>query len=265
MLQNIFTFLFALFDLFVLYILHHYIDEYCSQIQIVKTVLTIMSSFIPILKQIKCSFILKPIQISMQFGFLPQLLTYNAILNFILSMIIRLCIIAFAIVFPFSIVVIMKLSGLLNYVGLLISIYLLVDVSWKCGIYFQYNLKHAQMASLIPGIIFIYSLLTCEGILSKLAILLPILQFIITDKGSLITSFLVGIFMMQKSLFIIYILQSLLIYYIIFEMNNKYTRILIGLIISCSIDFKENSMAQILYFSIYVLTLIKNRFKQKSM
>lgn len=72
----------------------------------------------------------------MQFGFLPHLLINNAIVNFIFSLIIRLCIIAFAIMFPFSIVLIMKLSGFLNFIGLLISIYLLIDLSWKSGLYF---------------------------------------------------------------------------------------------------------------------------------
>ncbi|CAD8163101.1 unnamed protein product [Paramecium pentaurelia] len=262
MLQNIFTLLFALLDLFVLYILHYYLDEYCSQISTLNKVIAILSSFIPAIKNIKCSLILKPIQTSMQFGFLPNLLTSNAILNFILSMIIRLSIIAFVIVFPFSIMLIMKLSSFLNFIGLIISIYLLIELSWKSGIYFQYNLKYAQLASIIPGIIFIYYLLISDGILCKLSILLPILQFIITEKGSLITSLMIGIFMMQKSILMIYIIQSLLIYYIIFGIKNTFTRILIGLIISCSIDIKENSMTQILYFSIYILTLIKTRFRQ---
>lgn len=72
----------------------------------------------------------------MQFGFLPNLLTNNAIVNFILNVIIKFCIIAFAIIFPFSILLILKLSTILNYLGLLISIYLLIDLSWKCGVYF---------------------------------------------------------------------------------------------------------------------------------
>ncbi|CAD8079871.1 unnamed protein product [Paramecium sonneborni] len=263
MLQKILTLIFALLELFVLYYLHFNLDQLCTQIVILKQLLAILSLIIPALKNIKCSLLLQPIQTSIQFGFFSYFITNYAIVNFILSVIIRLFVIAFIIIFPFFIFLTMKLCSFLNFVGLIISIYLLIDLSWKTGVHFQYNLRHAQIVSLIPGFIYIYYLFTCENIVCKLSILLPLLQFIITDKGSLITSLMVCVFMMQTSILTIYIIQSLLLFYVIFGMKNKFAYILIGFIISCTVDITESSMTQILYFIIYVITLIQTRLKQK--
>lgn len=104
---------------------------------------------------------------------------------------------------------------------------------WIPGKYFQYNLQHAQLISIPIVILYIITIYYTSTLYRIFSIIIPIIQIIITDKGSLITSLLIGIIVSTSSLWITYISMVLILWFIM-KRENKYEYMIIGPLISAS-------------------------------